>query len=65
MSIIAVEASQMKEVSQAKTFDKAVTLVKKYAEGVFESLQDLNSSSGQRQGMMAMIISGKIIWIRI
>ena len=52
--IIAQREKLLKEVSQAKTFDKAVTLVKKYAEGVFESLQDLNSSSGQRQGMMAM-----------
>ncbi len=52
--IIAQREKLLKEVSQAKTFDKAVTLVKEYAEGVFESLQDLNSSSGQRQGMMAM-----------
>ena len=28
--------------------------MKEYAEGVFESLQDLNSSSGQRQGRMAI-----------
>lgn len=52
--IIAQREKLLKEVSQAKTFDKAVTLVKEYAEGVFESLQDPNSSSGQRQGMMAM-----------
>ena len=52
--IIAQREKLLKEVSQAKTFDKAVTLVKEYAEGVFESLQDLNSSNGQRQGMMAM-----------
>ena len=44
--IIAQREKLLKEVSQAKTFDKAVTLVKEYAEGVFESLQDLNSSSG-------------------
>ena len=52
--IIAQREKLLKEVSQAKTFDKAVTLVKEYADGVFESLQDLNSSSSQRQGMMAM-----------
>ena len=54
--IIAQREKLLKEVSQAKTFDKAVTLVKEYAEGVFESLQDLNSSSGQRQGMMETFI---------
>ena len=52
--IITQREKLLKEVSQATTFDKAVTLVKEYADGVFESLQDLNSSNGQKQGMMAM-----------
>ena len=31
-----------------------MTLVKEYAEGVFESLQDLNSSSARGREVMAM-----------
>lgn len=52
--VIAQREKLLKDVSQAKTFDNAAALVRQYAGNVFESLQDLNSSSGQRQGMLAM-----------
>ena len=63
--IIAQREKLLKEVSQAKTFDKAVTLVKEYAEGVFESLQDLNSSSARGREVMAMDYIRKNYMIRI
>ena len=44
----------LKAVSQAKSFEKAAELVKEYAGNVFDSLQELNSSSSQRQGILAM-----------
>lgn len=52
--IITQREKLLKAVSQAKSFDKAAELVKEYAGNVFDSLQELNSSSSQRQGILAM-----------
>ena len=52
--IIAEREKLLKSVSQAKTFDDAAVLVKEYAGSVFDSLKDLNSSSSQKQGILAM-----------
>ena len=52
--IIVQREKLLKAVTQEKTFDRAAALVKEYAKDVFESLQDLNSSSGQKQGMLAL-----------
>ena len=52
--IIAEREKLLKSVSQAKTLDDAAVLVKEYAGSVFDSLKDLNSSSSQKQGILAM-----------
>lgn len=41
-------------VAEQKSFQKAIELVKEYAQRTFEELMNLNSSSGQRQAIMAM-----------
>lgn len=52
--IIAQRETLLKEVTEQRTFSQAAALVEKYAQEVFDELQELNSSSGQRQGMLAM-----------
>lgn len=52
--IIAQREALLKAVTEQRTFSQAVALVEKYAQEVFDELQELNSSSGQRQGMLAM-----------
>lgn len=52
--IIIQREKLLKAVSQEKTFEKAAALVNEYAGTVVDSLQNLNSSSGQKQGMLAM-----------
>lgn len=41
-------------VTEQKTFQKAIGFVKEYVQQVFDELLNLNSSSGQRQAVMAM-----------
>lgn len=41
-------------VTEQKTFHQAIGLVKEYAERVFEELSSINSSSGQRQALLAV-----------
>lgn len=41
-------------VTEQKTFQKAIGLVKEYVQQVFDELLNLNSSNGQRQAVMAM-----------
>ena len=52
--IIAQREALLKAVTEQRTFSPAAALVEKYAQEVFDELQELNSSSGQRQGMLAM-----------
>ena len=52
--IIAQREALMKAVTEQRMFSQAAALVEKYAQEVFDELQELNSSSGQRQGMLAM-----------
>ena len=52
--IIAQREALLKAVTEQRTFSQAAALVEKYAQEVFDELQELNSSSGQRQGMLAM-----------
>ena len=53
--IIVQREKLLKAVTQEKTFDRAAALVKEVLRrSVFESLQNLNSSSGQKQGMLAL-----------
>lgn len=52
--IIAQRETLLKAVTEQRTFSQAAALVEKYAQEVFDELQELNSSSGQRQGMLAM-----------
>lgn len=42
------------KVTEQSTFQQAIGLVKEYAEEVFEELSSLNSSSGQRQAILAL-----------
>lgn len=42
------------QVTEQKTFHQAIGLVKEYAEKVFEELSSINSSSGQRQALLAV-----------
>ena len=42
------------QVSEQKSFQQAMQIVKEYAAQVFDSLQDMNSSSGQRQAVLAV-----------
>lgn len=63
--IIAQREALLKAVTEQRTFSQAAALVEKYAQEVFDELQELNSSSGQRQGMLAMDYIQKIIWIRV
>ena len=51
---IAQREALLKAVTEQRTFSQAAALVEKYAQEVFDELQELNSSSGQRQGMLAM-----------
>lgn len=44
----------IQRVTEQKTFQKAIGLVKEYASEAFEELQNLNSSSGQRQALLAV-----------
>lgn len=41
-------------IAEEKTFEKAMGIVKEYAKQAFDELLNLNSSSGQRQAMMAI-----------
>ena len=52
--IVAQREALLKAVTEQRTFFQAAALVEKYAQEVFDELQELNSSSGQRQGMLAM-----------
>ena len=52
--IIAQRETLFKAVTEQRMFSQAAALVEKYAQEVFDELQELNSSSGQRQGMLAM-----------
>ena len=52
--IIAQRETLLKAVTEQRMFSQAASLVEKYAQEVFDELQELNSSSGQRQGMLAM-----------
>ena len=52
--IIAQREALLKAVTEQRTFSQAAALVEKNAQEVFDELQELNSSSGQRQGMLAM-----------
>ena len=52
--IIAQREALLKAVTEQRMFSQAAALVEKYAQEVFDELQELNSSSGQRQGMLAM-----------
>ncbi len=52
--IIAQREALLKAVTEQRMFSQAVALVEKYAQEVFDALQELNSSNGQRQGMLAM-----------
>lgn len=52
--IIAQRETLLKAVTEQRMFSQAAALVEKYAQEVFDELQELNSSSGQRQGMLAM-----------
>nr|WP_303241890.1 response regulator [uncultured Blautia sp.] len=52
--IIAQREALLKAVTEQRMFSQAADLVEKYAQEVFDELQELNSSSGQRQGMLAM-----------
>ena len=53
--IIAQRETLLKAVTEQRMFSQAAALVEKYAQEVFDELQELNSSSGQRQGMLAMV----------
>lgn len=44
----------LQSVTAQKTFQQALGLVKEYAEQVFEELSSLNSSSSQRQALLAL-----------
>lgn len=44
----------LRKVTEQSTFQQAIGLVKEYAEKVFEELSNLNSSSGQRQALLAL-----------
>lgn len=44
----------LQKVAEQKTFQLAVGIVKEYAQQVMEELMNLNSSSGQRQAVMAI-----------
>lgn len=44
----------LQKVTEQKTFQKAIGLVKEYAQQVMGELLELNSSSGQRQAVMAI-----------
>lgn len=44
----------LQKVAEQKTFQLAVGIVKEYAQQVMEELMNLNSSSGQRQAIMAI-----------
>ena len=52
--IIAQREALLKAVTEQRMFSQAAALVEKYAQEVFDVLQELNSSNGQRQGMLAM-----------
>ena len=52
--IVAQREALLKAVTEQRMFSQAAALVEKYAQEVFDALQELNSSSGQRQGMLAM-----------
>ena len=52
--IIAQREALLKAVTEQRLFSQAAALVEKYAQEVFDELQELNSSSGQRHGMLAM-----------
>lgn len=44
----------IQRVTDQKTFQRAIGLVKEYAQQVFEELSSMNSSSGQRQALLAL-----------
>lgn len=44
----------LQRVPEQKTFQQAIGIVKEYAEQVFEELSSMNSSSGQRQALLAL-----------
>lgn len=44
----------LQKVTEQKTFEKAIGVVKEYAQQVMEAFSNLNSSSGQRQAIMAI-----------
>lgn len=44
----------LRKVTEQSTFQQAIGLVKEYAEKVFEELSNMNSSSGQRQALLAL-----------
>lgn len=44
----------LQKVMEQKTFQQAISLVKDYATRAFEELLNLNSSSGQRQALLAL-----------
>lgn len=46
--------SLLRRIPEQNTFQQAIGLVKEYAEQVFEELSSLNSSSGQRQALLAL-----------
>ena len=52
--IVAQREALLKAVTEQRMFSQAAALVEKYAQEVFDALQELNSSNGQRQGMLAM-----------
>lgn len=44
----------LRRIPEQNTFQQAIGLVKEYAEQAFEELSSLNSSSGQRQALLAL-----------
>ena len=44
----------LQQVTEQKTFHQAIGLVKEYAEQVFEKMSSINSTSGQRQALLAL-----------
>ncbi|MDO4273497.1 MAG: response regulator [Eubacteriales bacterium] len=53
-SIVRGREELLQKVTEQKTFQQAIGLVKEYAARAFEELLNLNSSSGQRQALLAL-----------
>lgn len=44
----------VRQITEQKTFQNAISIVKEYVQKVFDELSEINSSSGQRQAALAM-----------